>query len=471
MFVGFQRFLPILALLGSLLDCRAESGYDAMIVQGLSRALQADPDNTKARLNRGLYYLWRMWDYEKALADFNRVLELEPDNAKAYIGRADVYTGWDSRFYDPGKAKEDADKALSLAPESSEAFRIQGDLPTHPGMGNTQDSFRHYKKAVDLDPTNLLAQIGLAYFYAMEGTDFHSEKRAFEHARHALWIGPNESLALEALGDLLAAEESTRKEGLRMLNRAARLNPRSVGTFLARGYNYLAWSIEAEWPLLFELLDAENLSVVDRIRGNDSAFEKAMKRLGRDSRFARALRDFDKAEELCPHNDDVFSAQAYALQSFPGQERRALNCYNRAVELNPYDAKLLVERAEFLMANPLLVIDPADAALRAGKDPDSGVLQKLLAKRFPLASRKLEADLGKALALEKDSRTYFLRGSLRGSALNNYQGAIEDLSAAIALKPLDGSYYEARASVHEAFGHYEKAEQDWAQATDLEDLD
>ncbi len=464
--------LVAVVLFGSAALLPAESDQDALVLEGLSRALEENPDNAKARLKRGLYYLWRTFDYEKALGDFNRVLELDPENVTAYIGRADVFTGWDARFYDPKKALADAEKALELAPESSDVFRILGDLPGHPGMGQPKDSLVKYQKAIELEPGNLLAQIGLAYTYSKKGTPFHSQEKAMKHAAKALEIGPNESLALETMGDLLASDEATRREGLRLLNRAVSLNPRSMGTFLARGYTYLAWSMDEEWGVLLQALQEEDLGVMDSIRGNDEAFERALKKLGEKSRYAHALRDFDKAESLCPHSDDVFSARAYALQNFPGQERRALECYTRAVELNPHNANSLVERAEYLITNPHLMIDPKEAGKRAKKDEfDAAVLGEMIATRFPIVSKELEEDLGKSLEIREDSRAYFLRGSVRGSALRDYEGAVSDLTKAIELKPLDSGYYEARASVHEAFGHDDRAERDRDRISDIEDLD
>lgn len=460
--------LPAVALADEEQDQSRDQ--DSLVLEGLSRSLEDNPADAKVRLKRAMYFLWRTFDYERALEDFNRVLEQEPDNVTAYVGRADVYTGWDARFYDPRKADADARKALELDPQSSEAHRILGDIPGHPGMGKPAESRRRYEEALALDPDNLLARIGLAYTYAKEDTDFHDRQKALHHATKALEIAPNETLALETLGDLLSSEVATRREGLQLLNRAVSLNPRNMGTFLARGYTNLLWSMEEEWAQLIEELQKEELGLIDSIRGNDRAFQDALGRLGNRSRMARALRDFDRAEALCPHSHDVFSAKAYALQNFPGQERRALDCYTRAVELNPHDASSLIERSEFLISNPQLMIDP-DQLPEDGGELDGAMLGELIAEQFPAVSRELDRALSKALKIDPDAKGFFLRGSLRGSALEDYRGAIEDLSAAIDLEPLDPSYYEARASIHEAFGHDEEAQRDRERINDLENLD
>jgi tetratricopeptide (TPR) repeat protein len=243
-----------------------------------------------------------------------------------------------------------------------------------------------------------------------------------------------------------------------------------MGTYLARGYTLLVWSMEEEWPDLVKALGEQELSILDSIRGNDAIFRKALEDLGERSLFARALRDFDRAESLCPHSDDVFSARAYALQNFPGQERKALEYYQRAAELNPHNASAFVEHAEFLISNPHLMIDPKDLPAN-DEGLDGAALGELIATTFPAVSKQLEENLTKALKIEESAHAYFLRGSLRGSALQEYRGAIDDLTAAIRLEPLDPSYYEARASVHEAFGHDEKAQGDRSRIDDLETLD
>lgn len=459
-----------LAFLGLAPLAQADVDQDILVLKGLTQTLEDTPDDVKVRVKRGLYYLWRTYDYEKALQDFNRVLENDPDNVTAYIGRADVYTGWDSRFYNPTLAEADAKKALELAPEDSDVFRILGDLPGHPGMGKPEESLERYRRAIEIDPGNLLAQIGLAYTYAKKDTAFHSQRKAMTHAAKAMEIGPAESLAMEAMGDLLTSDEATRRDGIRLLNRAIKVNSRSMSAYLARGYAYLLWSMETEWASLMHALEEEDLTLLDSIRGNDEAFARALKTLGPKCRFARALRDFEQAQELCPHSDDVFSARAYALQNFPGQERQALNCYTRAAELNPHDAGARVERADFFISNPYLMIDPEDMPEDAA-DIDGATLAEMIAKRFPEVSRELETDLGKALKIQPQALAYFLRGTLRGSALEDYKGAISDLTAAIQLEPLEAKYYEARASVHEAFGYDQEAEQDRDRVTDLQELD
>src|SRR5690606_20304651 len=91
-------------LVTSLVNSQEPLRDPEIIVDGLSKAVEENPADSKTRLMRGLYYFWTLFDFEKALEDFEKVIELDPTCAEAYIGRADVYTGSDARLYDPSRA-------------------------------------------------------------------------------------------------------------------------------------------------------------------------------------------------------------------------------------------------------------------------------------------------------------------------------------------------------------------------------
>mgnify|MGYP002630134220 CR=1 FL=1 len=449
----------------------AQTDQDTFVLESLGRAIDARPDEAAPRVKRGMYYLWRTFEYGKALEDFDKALELDPNNVVAYVGRADVHTGRDSRFYDPRKALEDTNKAIELDPKSSDAYRMRGDLPGHPGFADFGNAFEDYKKALELNPENMLAHLGLAYNHAKQGTEFHNFNKALEYARKAAELAPNESLAIEALGDLLASKPETLDEGLQFLNRAVQLNRRNSGSLIARGYLFLIRAMDEEIVDIFGALKDQNLSLADIVNGNDRAFERALRKLGKNGLLSRALRDFKEAERLCPHNDDVFKAQAFAVQNFPGQERRALNFYTRAAELNKFSADNYIDRVEFLLEHPELAISPKDLPEAAEEGLDPAILAELIAKSLPELTKELVEDCDKALAIEPDSDTaYYLRGSLFATQ-GKYKDAIANLDKALEFAPLKAEYYEARADVHQTFGRDEEAQADLERATELNEID
>lgn len=449
----------------------AQSDQDTFILESLGRAIEARSDDAAPRVKRGMYYLWRTFEYGKALADFDKALELDPDNVTALVGRADVYTGRDSRFYDPNKALVDTNKAIELDPKSSDAYRMRGDMPGHPGFSDFGNAIKDYQKAIELNPNNMLAHLGLAYNYAKEGSEFHDFKKALEYARKAVELAPNESLAIEALGDLLASKPETLDEGLQFLNRAVQLNRRNVGSLIARGYLFLIRAMDEEIIDIFGALKDEDLSLADIVVGNDKAFQRALRKIGNNGLLSRALRDFKEAQRLCPHNDDVFKAQAFAVQNFPGQERRALNFYTRAAELNKFSADNHIDRVEFLLEHPELGIAPEDLPAAADKGIDPALLADLISKSLPDLTAELVGDCDKALGIESDNDTaHYLRGTLLATQ-GKYKEAISSLNKALELAPLNSKYYEARADVHESFGRDEESQADLERATDLNDID
>ena len=468
----FQTGLMAVALILPTAAGRAQTDQDLFVLEGLGRAIETRPQDAAPRVKRAMYYLWRTFEYGKALEDFNKALEIDPDNVAAYVGRADVYTGRDGRFYNPKKALQDTNKALELDPKSSDAYRMRGDLPGHPGFSSYGDAFRDYQKAIELNPDNMLAHLGLAYNHAKEDTEFYDFKKALDFARKAVDLAPNESLAVETLGDLLASRPETHDEGLQFLNRAIHLNRRNAGSLIARGYLFLVQSMDEEIIDIYRALKDEDLSVIDAIHGNDDAFDRALNKIGKRGLLSRALSDFKEARRLCPHNDDVFRAMAFALQNFPGQERRALEHYNRAAELNAFNASNFINRVEFLIAHPELAIPPKAVPRVPGREVEPNQLAELIAEYLPEMTKQLIADCSKAIDIDaKSDQAFFLRGSLRASGLGKYADAIEDLNKALELKPLNANYYEARAEIHETFGRDEEAQADFERASDLNGID
>ena len=465
----FSAVVSVLILTAHL--ARAQTDQDTFILESLGRAIEARSDDAEPRVKRGMYYLWRTFEYGKALEDFNQALLLDPSNVTALIGRADVYTGRDSRFYDPNKALLDTNKAMEIDPKSSEAYRMRGDMPGHPGFSDFGNAIKDYQKAIELNPDNMLAYLGLAYNFAKEDSEFHDFKQALDYARKAVDLAPNESLAIEALGDLLASKPETLDEGLLFLNRAVQLNRRNVGSLIARGYLFLIRAMDEEIIDIFGALKAEDLSLADIVVGNNEAFERALRKIGKNGLLSSALRDFKEAQRLCPHNDDVFKAQAFAVQNFPGQERRALNFYTRAAELNKFSADNHIHRVEFLLEHPELGIAPEDLPAAANDGIDPAMLADLISKSLPDLTAELVEDCDKALGIEADNDTaHYLRGTLLATQ-GSYKEAIDSLNKALELAPLNSRYYEARADVHESFGRDEESQADLERATDLNDID
>src|SRR5690606_21998522 len=89
-----------------------------------------------------------------------------------------------------------------------------------------------------------------------------------------------------------------------------------------------------EFATLMEAV-AASTTPLDSIRGRTEVLDKALEQLGRRSFLARALEDFEKAQELSPYNEGAYLAQATLLSPFAGQERRVLKLYDKILALEP----------------------------------------------------------------------------------------------------------------------------------------
>jgi tetratricopeptide (TPR) repeat protein len=99
---------------------RAIADYD--------KAIQLNPADANAFNNRGVVYAAR-GDYSSAVADLTQAIQLEPDNPVAYYSRGNVYVL--SGGYD--EAIADLDKVLQLRPDSPETYFSRGRIYTLKG--------------------------------------------------------------------------------------------------------------------------------------------------------------------------------------------------------------------------------------------------------------------------------------------------------------------------------------------------
>lgn len=96
----------------------SKSGRYDQAIQAFSKAIEINPRNTSAYINRGLSW-YHKGDYNQAIADYTKALEINPYHADAYNNLA-----WalaicpDYRLRNGAKAVEVAQKAVELNPEA-----------------------------------------------------------------------------------------------------------------------------------------------------------------------------------------------------------------------------------------------------------------------------------------------------------------------------------------------------------------
>jgi len=127
---------------------------------------------------------------ENALECFRKAIELDPTYARAYAGLAETYAmissftvtqsmGWLS------KAKFAAEKALQLDPSCAESH-LAGGMLAYVLDWDMEAAERYLRQAIELEPSNATAHIGLAYTQCTTGRT----REAFETMARAVALDP-----------------------------------------------------------------------------------------------------------------------------------------------------------------------------------------------------------------------------------------------------------------------------------------
>jgi tetratricopeptide (TPR) repeat protein len=131
----------------------SSAGDHQAAIDALSRAIELDPEHSKALYRRGWLYAER-GDYEKAVADLSAAIVLDPREPDAYIERAWVR----GKAGDVEGQMSDYDRAIELDPDN---------LNAHMGRAYTRLQKREYARAVEdytraleIEPDEIDARIG-----------------------------------------------------------------------------------------------------------------------------------------------------------------------------------------------------------------------------------------------------------------------------------------------------------------------
>lgn len=131
-------------------------GYFDKGEEFLNKAIELDPSNSGAILDKAEMEALYNGDYEKAIEEVNKVIAKDPKNADAFMVRADyTLSGWN----DNKKALEDIAKALELNPNLPDAYYLRGIINLQILKQNDK-AVEDFSKAIDLMPRNPKALYG-----------------------------------------------------------------------------------------------------------------------------------------------------------------------------------------------------------------------------------------------------------------------------------------------------------------------
>ncbi len=394
-------------------------------------------------------------DLQAALQDLNRILEIDPEQTNALLLRGAVHLDMN----DGEASMADYESAIAQAPNSGEPYLYRGLAHLH--FRRNADALADLTQAIENDDTLVDAFVGRGWVYFLA----HDDVAARADTEAALELAP-ESVSAQALVGAVTADGGNLAKGLSMLNQAVSHAPDDRA--LARALHLRAGTHLAAGHTEAALSDAEQIvaAAPDWIWGY---LLRGDVHLARDE-VPQAQFDYQKAVDLAPdagivyvgraagyfHDGDAAAARAdlaTALASLPDHVPALVLRGRVAASTGDADAALAdLDRA--LELDPTLV----DAhACRADLYFD---LEQWAEARI---------DYDTVLQARLDDWNGLRRHALAAMAEGDYADAVDDLDAAIALKPADADLIVLRAEAYLELDNMPLALRDAQRALDLDD--
>jgi len=132
-------------------------------INDFDEAIQLDPENVRAYLNRGNAYYY-LKEYQRAIYNYDKVIQIDANDAHAYNNRGVAY-GYLKKYK---RAIDDFDKAIQVEPDYALAYIGRG--ITYNDLKKYQSAIDDFIKANQLDPNNHRAYNGRgnSYYYLKE---------------------------------------------------------------------------------------------------------------------------------------------------------------------------------------------------------------------------------------------------------------------------------------------------------------
>ena len=143
-------------------------------IAALENAIKTDDSFAAAHAELAQAYVWKLFLFapnesrlaERASVETNKALQLDPDSAVAYLARGRLQ--WTpANSFPHEKAIVDYKRALQLDPNLDEARNQLALVYSH--IGALEESLKESQKAIDLNPTNNLAQFRIGETLNFEG--------------------------------------------------------------------------------------------------------------------------------------------------------------------------------------------------------------------------------------------------------------------------------------------------------------
>jgi len=341
----FFKYLPFIFSLFLLISCKDTEEkkdipkvdetlvkIDQNSLTAIEQAIIENPESPNAYTKRSYYYA-KKGDYKKAIADINRALTITPNVASLNFTKAELLFNQagseqnpllydqseiylentiklDSLYTDahilmakiaigkksPEKVFKYLSNAIHISPTLSEPYFLKG--LTYQKLGNFQLAQSSYQTALEMDGQNYDANVALGYIYYLD----------------------------------------TNANGLIYFDAASVINPNLIEPIRNKGL------------LLVNLGEPmKAMKSFEKVLEIDSTFEEAYYNIGvcyinsynddfpkekQDSIVNNAIKNFKIATDINPNYAQAWYNLGHSYE-FSGDRKNALECYKKAIDLQP----------------------------------------------------------------------------------------------------------------------------------------
>jgi tetratricopeptide (TPR) repeat protein len=283
---------------------------------------------------------------------------------------------------------------------------------------------------------------------------------AVERSRLALKQAPKDP-QLWTLNGLALARQGKRAEAIQSFQRALTIDPKYLAALEGAGQAYYEAGSRRAVPLLNRIL---------RLRPDDPTAHAMLAVLEyRDGNCGAAVTHFEKAGALIDAQLDALHAQATCLVRLQRMDA-AIRVLQRTVALEPADPR----QRKLLAAVQLMGEKPADSISTLASLIEGG---RADAETLGLASAAYEkagdtpravSTLRQAILLEPRNIDLYLDFANIAFAHQSFQVGIDVLSDGLGLQPSAAPLHVARGVLYVQLADYDKAEADFAKASELD---
>ena len=366
----------------------------------LNKVIELDPEISDGYLNRGEFYADYLEDYDKAIEDFTKGIELNSSDSDLYFQRARSYSSLNNYI----KSIADYLTAEEIDPEFDVAL-YNNLAVAYKNLNDYEKALEVYGKAIKMDSTYSRAYRNRAKLYS---NDLDDNESALLDYNKSIELDP-EDYSYYYRGVFYADYLEDYEKAIADLSKAIELDPSDANYYYKR----------ADYYVLNKMYEK---SITDHFKSADlDSTYKAYVNYKVGEIYYLNLKDNLKAEKYLSKAIEleyVDTASALNLRGYnnmiQGDNKKALDDFNQAIELNPDYTNFQLAKLNYLVINKDLkaAIELCNKIIDMSKDDPHGyyILADIYNREEFKSKSVYKSLINISLAIEKHSKgnNYFI---------------------------------------------------------------